>query len=163
VPGVAKTVSDEDRVKAAFVFNFVKFVDWPDTAFPDPGKPLRICVWRKKPETGILDSLHEKIAKQRPIEVRYTQDIARLGDCHVLYMTKDSRGTFKGVIPRIAGKSILTVSDIDEFAQNGGMIGLFKSENQIRFAINVKATQRSGLRMSSQLLKFGTIVKGEDK
>lgn len=161
--GYAKSVSDEDRVKAAFVYNFIKFVEWPSKAFSGPEAPLNVCVWGTKAETGLLDTLHEKTAKKRPIHVVYTQSPAGLAQCHLLYLTKDSSPTFKTVIRNISGQSILSVSDIDDFAESGGLIGLFRSDNQMRFAINLKATQKSGLRMSSGLLKLGKIVAGGDR
>lgn len=159
----AKPVSDEDRIKAAFVYNFIKFVEWPNSAFRNPSAYLHVCVWGPKPDTGALDTLRGKTAKKRPIHVVYTQDTDRLRHCHVLYLSKKSGLSFKAVIDSISGKSILSVSDISGFAENGGLIGLFRSDDRVRFAINLKAAQRSGLRMSSRLLKFGRIVQDGDR
>lgn len=159
-PVHALTVSDENRVKAAFVFNFIKFVEWPDTSFASSGSPLYVCVWGDKANSDALKVLDQKTAKQRQLKVIAVHEASGLTKCHVLFLTRKSRDTFKTILRSIAGKSILTVSDIGEFAQSGGLIGLFKADDQMRFAINVDATQRAGLRMSSQLLKFGRIVSG---
>lgn len=160
LPGYAVTVSDENRVKAAFVFNFIKFVEWPDASFKGPGASLNVCVWGTETDAASMMGLHRKTAKQRTLEVISVNSAALLGQCHVLFLTQSSRDTFKTVLRSIADRKILSVSDIGGFARNGGLIGLFKSDDQMRFAINVDATQRSGLRMSSQLLKFGKIVSG---
>lgn len=155
-------MSDENRVKAAFVFNFIKFVEWPDTSFKSSGSPLNVCVWGDQVDSDAMKVLDRKTAKQRQLKVMAVQNPAGLAKCHVLFLTRKSRDTFRTVLRSVADKNILTVSDIDKFAQSGGLIGLFKADDQMRFAINVEATQRAGLRMSSQLLKFGRIVSGGD-
>lgn len=160
VPGHARTVSDEDRVKAAFVFNFIKFVEWPEESFRNADAPLNVCVWGSNADTNSMKGLDKKTAKQRKLKVRAVNATEDLAQCHVLFLTRSSRNSFKDVLRSIANKKILSVSDIGNFASNGGLIGLFKTGDQVRFAINVEATQRSGLRMSSQLLKFGKIVSG---
>lgn len=159
-PGYAIAVSDEDRVKAAFVFNFIKFVEWPEESFKNSNASLNVCVWGSEADAASMMGLHQKTAKQRTLMVVTVNGIGELGQCHVLFLTRNSRSSFKDVLRSIAHKKILSVSDIADFARNGGLIGLFKSDDQMRFAINVEATQRSGLRMSSQLLKFGKIVSG---
>lgn len=160
-PGYAITVSDENRVKAAFVFNFIKFVDWPDTSFKSPDASLNVCVWGSESDAASMMGLDRKTAKHRILKVLSVSIPAELTQCHVLFLTQNSRDTFKTVLSAIADQKILSVSDIGGFAKSGGLIGLFKSDDQMRFAINIKATQRSGLRMSSQLLKFGKIVSSE--
>lgn len=159
-PGHAITVSDEDRVKAAFVFNFIKFVEWPETSFKNPAASLNVCVWGSEADADSMVGLQRKTAKQRELKVVAVNAAEELAACHVLFLTRNSRSSYRTVLRSIADKSVLTVSDIAGFAQSGGLIGLFKSDNQMRFAINVEATQRSGLRMSAQLLKFGKIVSG---
>lgn len=157
--GYGYAASDADRVKAAFVFNFIKFVEWPAESFDDPDAPIYVCVWGTKSTSALLATLHDKTAKSRAIHVLYTRDAGKLARCHVLYVSKSSAGAYRSIIRGISGRSILSISDISEFAENGGLIGLYRSDNQMRFAINLKATQASGLRMSSTLLKFGKIVQ----
>lgn len=159
-PGYARTVSDEDRVKAAFVFNFIKFVEWPEGSFDNSTASLNVCVWGNEADAASMMGLDQKTAKQRTLKVVAVSGTGDLARCHVLFLTRRSRGSFKNILRSIADKKILSVSDIAGFAPNGGQIGLFKADDQMRFAINVEATQRSGLRMSSQLLKFGKIVSG---
>lgn len=154
------TVSDEDRVKAAFVFNFIKFVEWPENSFGSAEASLNVCVWGTETDAASMMGLHQKTAKQRTLKVVAVNGTGELAQCHVLFLTQRSRNSFKNVLRSIADRKILSVSDITGFARHGGLIGLFKSDDQMRFAINVEATQRSGLRMSSQLLKFGRIVSG---
>lgn len=159
-PGYAVTASDEDRVKAAFVFNFIKFVEWPETAFQSPSATINVCVWGSSADAGTMMALDRKTAKQRTLKVMAVSHTPELMKCHVLFLTQSNRENFRPVLQSIADRGILSISDIDDFASSGGLIGLFKSENRMRFAINVEATQRAGLRMSSQLLKFGKIVSG---
>lgn len=159
-PVYANPTLDEDRIKAAFVYNFIKFIEWPAKSFSTDSAPIYVCVWGTRTETGLLNPLHAKIAKSREIHVVYTRKIDELSRCHVVYLGKNNGGSYRKVLGLISGQSILSVSDIAGFAENGGLIGLFRSDNQMRFAINLNATQSSGLRMSSRLLKFGKIVQG---
>ncbi|MBT5050799.1 MAG: YfiR family protein [Rhodospirillaceae bacterium] len=163
VPALGQSVSKEAAVKAAFVFNFIKFVEWPDKVFSGSETPIKLCVWGRSALDGALNALRNKTAKNRVIRVLYTQEEREASRCHILFIARTGHARLETVISQTTGKNVLTVSDIPDFARSGGTIGLFQSEHRMRFAINVDAARRSGLRISSQLLKLGKIVSSEEQ
>jgi hypothetical protein len=160
---LGQTTPKENAIKAAFVFNFIKFAEWSDKAFDSSDASIKLCVWGSKALDGALDELRNKTAKNRKIRVLYTQKMREVIECHVLFVSNTYRGNFQKIITQTAGENILTVSDIPGFAQGGGIIGLFLSDNQMRFAINVEAARRSEVKISSQLLRLGKIVSIEER
>jgi hypothetical protein len=161
MPAHSQSVSKENLLKAAFVFNFIKFVEWPDKYFGNSDTPIKLCIWGDSALDGALDTLSKKTAKKRSIQILYTRKIRAVAICHVLFVSESDRDPLQTIIRLTTGKSILTVSDIPDFAKRGGIIGLFRSEERMRFAINVDAARQSGLRISSQLLELGKIVSNE--
>ena len=157
-PGVGKTASNEGLIKAAFVFNFIKFIDWPSSAFEAPNTPIKLCIWGNSPVVAAIGSLNDKKAKNRIINILRPQEIRDIAQCHVLFVASASQSKLKDLLGATDGKAILTVSDVQNFAQRGGVISLFVSGGKMRFAINRDAASRSELRISSQLLKLGKIV-----
>lgn len=149
---------DEYTVKAAYLYNFAKFVEWPPQAFPAVNAPLLICIAGQSPFGDALAVLAGKTVESRPVEVRYFPALTNLERCHIVFIGRAEQGQFKAILAQCGGRPILTVSDIGQFAQMGGMVGLIESEQRIRFAINLVAAQQSGLNLSSQLLKLAIVV-----
>lgn len=156
--GTARTASNEGLIKASFVFNFIKFIDWPDKAFATPDPPVNLCIWGNAPVAEAIGALGAKKAKNRDIDVQRLQNSKNIERCHVLFVAGASPTRLKALLGASHGKNILTISDVQDFAQRGGVIGLFLSGGKMRFAINRGAAEQSGLRISSQLLKLGKIV-----
>ena len=150
---------DEYAVKAAYLYNFAKFVEWPSGAFISSDAPLLICIAGENPFGNALGSLSGKTVESHPVEVRYLPVATDLEKCHVVFMGRAEQGRFKAALAKLARLPILTVSDISGFAQAGGMIGLVEADQRIRFDINLTAARRTSLRLSSQLLKLATIVE----
>jgi hypothetical protein len=156
----AQSVSDgEYSVKAAFLYNFAKFVEWPSTAFTDASAPLVIGVLEPDPFGKTLDELEGKSAGSRTIAVHRLKTIKDVGKCHILFVHKALAGESVEVLRALSQAAVLTVSDMDRFAQRGGMIGLSTVANKIRFEINLRKAEEVGLKLSSQLLKLATIVE----
>jgi hypothetical protein len=148
----------EYRVKAAFLYNFAKFVQWPESAFIDPERPVTICILGKDPLMGALQNLTAKTVRGRRIVISHSKDVMSVKGCHILFVAKSEKSRIKQTISELKGKSVLTVSDIDDFVKAGGMIGMVRVENKIRFHINLVSAQDSGLTISSQLLKLAQSV-----
>jgi len=148
-------VAPEDRIKAAFVYNFAKFVEWPTNAFATPAAPLVIGILGKDPFGTVLDDLvKNRTINDRKVElVRYrrVEDVTLV---HVLFISESERRRLPSVLNELRDKPVLTVSDIEGFKRQGGMIGLIKVENNIRFEINREAASREGLLLSSKLLRL---------
>lgn len=161
LPGSGARASefDEYAVKAAYLYNFAKFVEWPSGAFASADAPLSICIAGDNPFGGALDALSGKMVESRPVTVRHIPAATGLEKCHIVYIGRSEQGRFKAVLTKLARLPILTVGDIADFAQEGGMIGLVEAEQRIRFNINVAVTRQANLKLSSQLLKLATIVE----
>jgi hypothetical protein len=149
----------EYQVKAAFVLNFARFVEWPPDAAP-PGSPLTICVLGRDPFHEALDAVTrgERVGG-REIAVKRLNPRGDPSACQVLFVSRSERWRVSSVLQSVQGKSVLTVSDIDDFASHGGMIHFIKQNNRITFEINPQAAERARLRISSRLLSLGRIVQ----
>jgi hypothetical protein len=149
----------EYAVKAAFLFNFAKFVEWPDDAFADRSSPLVLCVIGEDPFGDALKSLKGKTVNGRHLAIRYMTTIEELDRCHLLFVCPSEKPVLPKILQTTKGRSILTVGDMGGFAQDGGIINLVKEENRVGIEINLEAAQRSRLKISSKLLALAKIVK----
>ena len=160
VPAVARAQTASAReVKAAFLFNFAKFTEWP--ALPS-GVPIAACVVG---DDGVASALESMVAGQRigghEMSVRRAPDAAAWPTCHLLFIAETEIRRASNPLERIRTMPVLTISDGRGFAQTAGIIELFLEEGRMRFAINVNAAERSGLRLSSRLLGLAKITRDE--
>jgi hypothetical protein len=147
---------EESSVKAAILFNVARFTEWPPTSFANETAPVVLCVVGADP-AGALERLDGKTLKGRPLRVRQAGE-PRLRECHIAYIGPE-HANLAEVLKTAEQLTVLTVSDIDRFARKGGMIGLVNEGGKIRFEINLKAAERAGLKLSSQLLKLASVVR----
>jgi len=148
----------EYRVKAAFVYHFVRFTHWPARAFDRPESPLILCVAGEPPGIEALFSLRDKRVRGRPILVRrFVPDEAAA--CHVLFVGLDAPERVARAMAVVRGKGVLTIGGNDEFVQQCGIINFFLENDQLRFGVNLSAAGRAEIRFSSQLLMSAEILK----
>lgn len=146
-------------VKAAFLYNFIKFVTWENEQNTDN---VGVCAFGDSEFIKDLKSIEGKKAHERTISVIEMGALNKAIKCDVLFISRYESPEYKKLIAEAEKNKILTVSDIDGFAEKGGIIELFDTDdNRIRFKINIKAAERSGLKISSELLKLAVIV-GKD-
>lgn len=150
---------DEYAVKAAFLYNFAKFVEWPPEKFASADAPLVICIAGDNPFGPALGAVAGKRVENHPVEVRHLPTATGLDPCHIVFVGRADQGRYKPMLARLTRLPILTVSDIGDFTQAGGMIGLIEADQRIRFVINLTAARRANLKLSSQLLKLATTVE----
>lgn len=148
----------EYAVKAAFLFNFAKFVEWPGDAFSGAASPIVVCVLGEDPFGEALGSLKGKTANGRPIAIRYAATLGDLERCHLLFVSASETRNLPRILHATKGWSILTVGDTNGFAQDGGIINLVKTENRVGIEINLEAARRTRLKISSKLLALAKIV-----
>jgi hypothetical protein len=148
----------EYDVKAAFLYNFAKFVEWPAESFTTDRMPLTICVLGDNPFGKGFDSIRSKTINNRAIAIREIDDVEAAGACHLLFISMSEQPHVDAVLGSLGKRSVLTVSDMNMFTQAGGMISFVTAENKIRFEINNRATKRAGVKISSQLLKLARTV-----
>lgn len=161
-PATASEQNDspnEYQIKAAFLFNFAKFVEWPADAFATPQAPFIICVLGEDPFGPLLDAtLAGKSMGTHPVALRRIKEHAEARHCHMVFVSSSEIRNYAEVIESVRGTSILLVGDSEGFAALGGMIEFTLEGNHVRFAINPDAAQRARLTLSSKLLMLARIV-----
>ena len=141
-------------IKAAFVYNFAKFVEWPPTTYQTEEDPIVLCVIGEGPITIAFDSLRGKKLHNRRLEICHITSISDINNCHILFVTKTEKKRIKSILDMAASKSILTIGDMEGFVEKGGIIELVMDDRKIRFNVNIKAAQKAQLAISSRLLKL---------
>lgn len=149
----------EYQVKAVFLFNFTRFVDWPPSAFRSADAPLVIGVLGDDPFGRSLDeAVRGENAHNHPVRVQRYRTVAEVNDCHVLFIARSEEGRIDSILTALRGKPILTVSDVEDFTPRGGMVRFFSEHNRIRLRINLDAARESNLTLNSNLLRAAEIV-----
>lgn len=155
----AEIQESEYTVKTAFLYNFAKFVDWPPESFRNEASPFVLGILGSDPFGVALEKLQEKTVKGRRLVVRKLSNLENIEECHMLFISGSEKSNFKNLLAILKNHNILTTSDVDRFAQQGGMIGLIKIDGKIGFEVNIDTVQHSRLKFSSQLLKLAKIVR----
>ena len=149
LPGVA------NKVKAAMLLNFTKYVEWPPLSLPAPNTPLVVGVIGKNPLVAEIETtLAGRMVERRVLIVRQFSDSVEAGECHVFFIPASERKRIPKVLEGFKTRPVLTVSDAEGFLEEGGMIALRKEANTIKFDINQKAAEKAGLKVSSKLLQL---------
>ena len=147
----------EYQVKAAFLFNFAKFIEWPTTALPKPNSPLLIGVLGENPFQDELDkTLQNKKVDEHPLIARQCHSTAEATNCQILFISSSEKARLPQIIKGLEGTSVLTVGEVDRFNEAGGMINFFFEGGRIRFRINNDAATKAGLKISSRLLSYAS-------
>jgi hypothetical protein len=154
----------EYQVKAAFLFHFAQFVDWPPGAFKEADSPLTYCTVGEDPFHGALDaSLNGKTIGSRSARVQHFKRVAEIQGCQVLFIGALERKSIPAALAGLRESPILTVGETENFAREGGIIGFFLEDNKVRFDINLVAAQRAKLQISARLLTLAKTVIGSPK
>lgn len=154
----SRPAAGEYEVKAAFLYNIMKFVEWPADSPASQTAVLNLCILGDDPFGPIIDGLAGRAVKNKAIVVRRIHTIAQLRDCQVLFISSSERAHLKNVLEAAKTGHILTVADTADFVGRGVVVNFSLRDRKVRFAINARAAERSGLKISSQLLKLADIV-----
>jgi hypothetical protein len=148
-------------VKAAFLFHFAQFVDWPPEAFKDATSPLTYCTVGEDPFHGALDaSLNGKMIGDRAFRVRHFRRLQEIHECQVLFLGTVETKSIPAELVNLKRDPVLTVGESEHFARDGGMIGFFLEDNKVRFEINLEAVENAKLKVSARLLALAKTVIG---
>lgn len=151
---------DEYRVKAAFLFNFARFVEWPPEAFTGPYAPLVLCVLGEDPLGRALDeAVADKKIDGRAIAVRRFSDARQSKGCRMLFVAPSERRRTLSVLEALDEPGLLTVGESDSPTAEGLVIIFVLEAGKVRFAINVTAAEREKLHVSSRLLSLAATLK----
>jgi hypothetical protein len=155
----AQTASDEYRLKAAFVYRFPQFVEWPASAVQE-SRTVDLCVLQPNPFGSELEKLVTgESLSGRPLRVRVVGASDALEGCHALFAGARSRDA-AAVLKTVAGQPVLTVGESDQFLDAGGIIALKVVDRRVRFEVNVTNARKAGLRINAQLLNLAAAVRG---
>lgn len=153
----------EIQVKAAYLYNFVKFVDWPESSFRDEKAPIVIGVLGEDPFGSVLDeTLAGKRIRGRELAVKRFKWLRDFKPCHILYISSSEKENLEQVLRKVEGTGIVTVSDTEGFAEQGVILNLVNENDKIRFKVNIDAAQDSRARISAKLLQFTRIVTAQN-
>ena len=147
----AQEISQEYEIKAAYLYNFLKYVEWPDSI----NRTFLICVAGQNPFAGVLDGL-TKNERVRGNPVKTEVILGFEPGCYVIFTPRTSN--IPVYLQGAAGKPILTVGETPRFIEQGGIVNFFLENGKVRFEINRNAAERAGLRISSRLLQLARIV-----
>lgn len=150
---MAVAAEDEYKVKAAMVYNFAKFVEWPSNSFSGDNR-ITYCIAGKSSLINNMLHLQGKVVKERTVFVRQVESPTDVSGCQLLFITQSERAHLSSYLLQSNHHNILTVSDLELFAESGGMIGFTEVEHKIRFEINQETAQKQGLKISSHLLNL---------
>jgi len=151
----------EYQVKAAFLFNFAKFVEWPGSSYMGEGAPFSICVLGGDPFGDVLTRLRGKFVANRPVAVWRIKNVEAGWRCQILFVSSSEKSHLPAIFSALRGANALLVGETDGFAASGGAIQFILEANHVRFAINPDAIRRAGLQVSSKLLALAKIVRDD--
>jgi hypothetical protein len=150
----------EYQVKAAYLANLGRFVEWPARAGAAEDQPFNVCVLGDDPFGPALDAaLAGETINRAPLISRRIAQPRDAGNCRILFIPLSADARLKAILADLGNAGVLTVSDIPQFSRRGGMIELVLVGNRVRFEINMAAASRSGLTLSSELLKLAVAVR----
>ena len=161
------TLSDEAEgfseydVKAAFLFNFIRFVDWSDRTRDKTDRELILGIAGEDHFGNALNSIRDRKIKGRTLVIIDATAINRLADCDILFISSSEKERLPSIMAALKDLPILTVSELEGFAERGGMINFIIVGNRVHFEVNPDAAKRVGIHISSQLLKLARIVTDE--
>jgi len=158
----AQASSADYKLKAAYIYQFTKFAQWPETSFDNNKSPIVICVMGKSPFEKTLDSFSSRSSQNRSLKVEYLAKPENIADCHVVFVGQSLEKNLDNILLKLKNHSVLSVSDIDDFAMRGGIIGFVKKQRRVGIEINVTVSKSSGVMLSSKLLEVSTLVKGHN-
>jgi len=149
----------EYEIKAAYLYNFLNYIEWPNDSLPPVGGTITIGVVGENPFGPALDPLKGKQVKGRTLAVKEVSSAADLKGCQIVFISASEKDRYPQLLDSLKDARTVTVSEIDGFAQRGGMINFIYERNRVRFEINQDAARSKGLTISSELLKLARLVK----
>ena len=161
VPGVAEgQAADEYQVKAAYMYNFAKFVDWPAQTFENAAQPIVFCVLGRTPLSQALqEALSGKVVDHRPLVFRQLTEAKQAGKCQVVFIGMADKKQLRAALEEVKTHSVLTVGDADGFTNEGGIIRFVLEMDRIRLEFNLDAADEAKVHISAKLLSLGKTIR----
>jgi hypothetical protein len=154
--GYGEVTPSENQVKAAYLYNFAKFIKWPDSAFADERSPLVIGVFRQDGFVEMLMPLASRSVRNRPIVIKPLDTLMQLQGCHLFYISESV--PHDSVLKALENMPVISVGEGKNFAAQGGVIQLIMVRGRLRFIINLDTAKNNGLQIDAQLLSLASEV-----
>jgi hypothetical protein len=152
------------QVKAAFLINFPKYLDWPDSAFPAANSPVTVAVFGDDDVANEFQNMIQSglVVGGHPVMLKRIHSESEInGDCQILFIAASEKSRVSRIVEKLKGSPILTVGESDNFLEQGGMINLVPKNRKIRLQVNLTAAGGARLKISSRLLVAADVVKGK--
>ena len=153
----------EYQVKAAFLYNFPNFIEWPAETVPDTATTLTIGILGDDPFGKAFEPFAEKTIKGRQVAVRRSNRLQELPVCQILFICDSEKKYLPQILEHLQGRSVLTVGETEGFGQAGVIVNFILQDNKVRFEVNLAAAEGAGLKFSAKLLKLALIVQEEQE
>ena len=164
VQAPAQQPAREFRVKAAFLYNFAQFTEWPEEAFATTNAPLVIGILGEDPFGAAMDStIRDETVRGHHLQVKRGRAVAEMTSCHIVYIGRSEANRLTQVLKALNGKAVLTVTDLEGAAERGVMIQFVTEHGRVRFKINPASARAAQLTLSSKLLRVADVVSSEKK
>ncbi len=164
-PSLAKDNARQDitatyeEVKAAFIYNFTLFIEWPETAFPAKDSPITVGVLGDDAFADILkEIIKDHTARGRGFSIKTSESIKQLSNYHIIFIGGKNVKKAPKILKALDGSHSLTISDSPGMAEKGVIINFFIENERVRFEINLEAARRAGLKISAKMLRLARIV-----
>jgi len=154
--------ASEYEVKAAYIYHFTQFIQWPESAFDEATSTFNICLMGGNPFGGALSPIFKRHYNGHPFSLIFPADPTVIHKCHILYLDNLPPSRESQIISLIEDKPVLIISSNPGFVEQGGNIGFVSINNSVRFAINRDAGKRRGLTSSAKLLEIAVDVIGNE-
>lgn len=148
----------EYKIKAAFLLNFAKFINWPEDSFPGSSQSFKVCVLGENSFGSALDAIKSRTIGNREIDLCYIDDVQQAMDCQLLFISGSEKNNLQNIFKVLNGHSMIMVSDIPGFAESGGIIEFVTKDNKLAFNINLAKARKQRLGIHSALLNLATEV-----
>jgi len=156
-PGLSAEGPTEYQIKSAFIFNFAKFVEWPSDTFESKNSPLVIGVLGDNPFHDDLEKvIRNKTVEEHPVRIKFLKTAAEGTNCQVVFISTSEKPRLVQTLRELRAGHVLTVGEMDQFTESGGIINFVFEREKIRFKINSEAAAAAGIKVSSKLLNLAT-------
>lgn len=160
---VSALENDEYAVKAAFIYNFAKFIEWPQELFEDTTTPFELCIVGGRGINEKIGAIAAKKAQGRAFNIHAISTSTDSDFCHIAFFSRDQPAEAASNTARTAAVGVLTIGDNPSFVEKGGIIAFTLENNKVHFRINLDAAGRAKLRISSKLLQLADVYRESEK
>jgi hypothetical protein len=160
-PAESEHTVSEYEVKAAYVYNFAKFVEWPAAHFSSPKAPITIGVIGDEEFAALLEkAVKNKLVQEHAFQVRHLKWPADLGACNLVYVPFNEQKRFRQITEGLQDRPVLTITEVEEKSQARGILNLFIEGGKVQFEVNIAGADKAKLRISSKLLRLARGTTG---